>query len=114
MYATDCESVHTFRKFLCLQLFTEVEPQLLLNIKLVPHTKRRGGKRYQAHWNVVSGLFTQTSNALQHNTHSSCTSAGVTRHIKEPKNKEKDSKSLHVFFLFASALFRIQLPGSRE
>ena len=40
-------------------------------------------------------------------------SAGLTRHINETKNEEKDSNSLNAS-LFISALFRIQLPSSHE
>ena len=39
--------------------------------------------------------------------------AGLTRHINETKNEEKDSNSSNAS-LFTSALFRIQLPSSRE
>ena len=100
--------------FLCLLLFTEVEPQLLLNIKLVPTQKE--GEKNAIKLTGMSYLDSSHRPRMLYSTiHIQEYKCWCTRHIKEPKNKEKDSNSLHVcLFLFTSALFRIQLPGSRE
>ena len=53
---------------------------------------------------------------LKHSTtRYTCTSigAGLTKHVNETENEEKDSNSSNAS-LFTSALFRIQLPSSHE
>ena len=58
----------------------------------------------------IQTLHTDLKCSTTHSTFKSI-SAGLTTHISETKNKEKDSRSLNAS-LFTFALFTIQLPSS--